>query len=603
MKREHLIALIIVLLFAACPAMADRQLDRIEILDIFQKLTSQPRKTWIAAGTIEAIHNEYRAPKTTDPNTIAAQTSEEVRRYQDDSHKRELTDTLRKMRLDAIPFNVRYRLSNECSMRSAVSVRFDGERFYWEIRVDSRSDSIKAGSELADNFMTDQFDLGWNGRRIFAWDGEKYTTCSLPGNQAIVDSTGETPHVVTGPLTAGIIPWGYGNYSYEKLTTTNASGVEKSVDGQNQVHLTVLDTDGCEMLFVLDHSKDYAAISCLVTGPGNSKVSSQYSDYRLVSGIWVPTTILVERYEVVTNRLLSYDLWKLTNIIGEAPAEQGLKVEYEDDALIEFHSRLTNKPQVYRYSQSVNTDALLAERLAFAISERLRPQNCATAAMQYVISRTGKKVSDEQMARIVTEPGKTTSLYAMKQFAQAQGLCCRAVRTNIQTLKNLYGCEVILHIPGKNHFVVLAEIDNDYVWCIDLSSDKFYYRADVAFFNMDWTAGTALLVSNQPIQPQSELAEIDEDQLHEIVGGTGYSCTRLLQEYNVVFCTYLGPGNCEGIYQEYQERWGCEAAPSGSCSTSRMVRHRDTPCIVNPDDPFQCSDTGEWTYYYTRACL
>jgi hypothetical protein len=106
-------------------------LDRTEILDIFQKLTSQPRQTWIQAGIIEAVHDEYRAPKITDPNTIAARTSEEVQRYQNDSQKRELIDTLQKMRLDAIPFNVRYRLSNECSMRSAVIVRFDGERFYW----------------------------------------------------------------------------------------------------------------------------------------------------------------------------------------------------------------------------------------------------------------------------------------------------------------------------------------------------------------------------------------------------------------------------------------------------------------------------------------
>ncbi len=70
MKAKHFVLAIILLLSVSCVTFADRQLDRAEILQIFEKLTSQPKKTWIPAGTIEATHEEYRAPKTTELNEI-----------------------------------------------------------------------------------------------------------------------------------------------------------------------------------------------------------------------------------------------------------------------------------------------------------------------------------------------------------------------------------------------------------------------------------------------------------------------------------------------------------------------------------------------------
>jgi hypothetical protein len=158
-----------------------------------------------------------------------------------------------------------------------------------------------------------------------------------------------------------------------------------------------------------------------------------------------------------------------------------------------------------------------------------------------------------------------------------------------------------LHIPGKSHFVALEAVDDKYVWTIDLANDKFYYRTDKDFFGMDWTEGTALLVSNRPISQDGDFVEIAGDELANIVGGAGYSCTNLLQEYDVVFCSYVG-GECGGIYQEYYERWGCAAAPSGSCSSSRLLRYKESPCIEDIYNPYACDITGEWTSYYMRAC-
>jgi hypothetical protein len=111
------------------------------------------------------------------------------------------------------------------------------------------------------------------------------------------------------------------------------------------------------------------------------------------------------------------------------------------------------------------------------------------------------------------------------------------------------------------------------------------------------------LVSNQPIQIHGNFTEIDDTQLSNIIGAlaSGYACTNLLQEYNVIFCTYIG-GLCEGYYEEYFTRYGCEAAESGSCTASRMIRYRESPCIQDPDWPPGCTITWEWTFYYMRAC-
>ena len=105
-------------------ASAERALDREEILEIFDKLSEQPKKTWISTGTIDAVHDEYRAAKTTNQAEIDNQINQEIEEYRNSSTKVELTEELQKMKLDAIPFNVRYRLSNEYSMNSHVVVKY-----------------------------------------------------------------------------------------------------------------------------------------------------------------------------------------------------------------------------------------------------------------------------------------------------------------------------------------------------------------------------------------------------------------------------------------------------------------------------------------------
>lgn len=602
MKTRMMLVMVGALCLFSIEALADRTLDRGEVLQIFKQLTSQPRKTWIQAGTIQANHEEYKAPKTTDQNEINAAIRAKVQEHQRDLNNSKLDESLRTMDFDAIPFNVRYELANEYTMKTSVVVKFDGERFYWEINVDSRADSVIPDKNVEENFMVHRFDREWNQKRIFAWDGEKYTTYFLPGNHAIVDSTGNTPHVVNGPLTAGIVPWGYGYYTYENLASVDSSAVEKDVEGETQIHLTLNMAGRIVTTYVLAPSKNYALVSYLATGRGNSVVFRKYSDYRLVAGNWVPMAILMERYDSDMNRLLARDLWTITGIDTSVPGVENFDVNYELDALVEFSSAATAKPAMYRYSGTIDTDALLAERLVYVASRGTHTQNCATVAITYTLSKLGRNVSQDELAPLVSSPGESTSLAAMKQFVQSQGLYCRTVKTDVQTIKNLKDCQAILHIPGKSHFVVLEAVDDKYVWTIDLASDNFYGRTDKDFFGMDWTEGVALLVSNRPISQDGNFIELTGDETASIAGGAGYSCTKLLQNYDVIFCSEPIPGWCEGIYREYYQRWGCKAAASGSCSTSMMLRYKESPCIEDIYNPEACDVTGEWTSYYMRAC-
>jgi hypothetical protein len=359
---------------------------------------------------------------------------------------------------------------------------------------------------------------------------------------------------------------------------------------------------GIETTFVLVPSKNYAIVSYLTTGQGKSVTFRKYSDYRLVSGQWIPMTILIEKYDSETDRLLARDLWTITSIDTNVPGVENFQVNYELDALVEFYSPVTAKPAMYRNSGAIDTEALLAERFAYALSQGINTQNCATIALKYALSKIGRSVSQTELSSLISSSTGSTSIAAMKQFVEGKGFYSRAVKTDIQTLKNLKGCQAILHIPGKSHFVILEAVDDKYVWTIDLANDKFYYPTDKNFFGMDWTEGIALLVSKQPIAHDSNFIELPSDEQTNIIGSAGYSCTKLLQNRLIIQCSQPVPGECTGYYKEYYERWGCTTAESGSCSTSIMVRYRQSPCINDPYYPTECADTGEFTFYYMRAC-
>ena len=561
MKIRDLILAAFLLFIARSFAFAGGQLDKAEILQIFEMLTDQPRKTWIPTGVVEATHLEYKQSKG----------------Y--------ITE-------------------------STVIVKYDGDRFYWEINVESSTEQPEPQGSSDGISSRDTPDPNCNKKRVFAWDGERYTMYFRPGNHAIItENPNDIPVTVNGSLTAGIVPWGYGMYTYEGLSAAESSAIEVEVDGQKQVHLAISkETNRPEMMFVLDPTKDYAVLSFSLNYAGRSFVEKTYGDYQLVSGRWIPTTIILERYDdsKESPELLSYDYWEFTSISIGLPPPGSFSVVYETAALVEFYSSITDKPLSYRHSNEVDTASLLQNRLAIALADDTQTQNCATVAMKYVASQLGKEVTDQKLAELVYEPDGDTSLYELRQFAQELGFYCLAVKTDVQTLRTLENCQVILHLPGANHYVVLEYIDDEYVWVIDLDSNKFCYRIKLDGFDLDWSAGTALLISNEPLDLAGTFTDIGDEELHKIIGSDGfghYSCTDLIQEADKIFCSEPIFGLCGGRYRQFYNRYGCELdEDGGSCTGTAVVGNISSPCVEDPYDPGFCTITGEWFSRYIRAC-
>ena len=170
----------------------------------------------------------------------------------------------------------------------------------------------------------------------------------------------------------------------------------------------------------------------------------------------------------------------------------------------------------------------------------------------------------------------------MKKFVDSLGLYCTAVNTDLQTLKNLKNCQVIVHVPGKNHFVVLDELNKD------------AKAADLSKY-------TALLISDKPFEKQ--FAAIPNAKLSTI-DGAGYSCTRVLQQAGYLTC--LPPScdqvcTCDGGTTIYALVKGCAYAPSGTCSSTYMLKSITYPCTYDPEIE-GCKTTSEGTSAYMRAC-
>ena len=600
MKTKHFLMSLLLIFIFNLTCLADRVLERSEVLQLLEQLTAQPRQAWITAGKIESTHEEFRAAKITDENQIKAKVLEQVATYQANTSKLEQTEDLQKLKLDAIPFNTRYLLSNEYTMISSETVSYNGEQYHWEISVKSRTDSVKPEKNLAGNYMTDQFNMELNSRKIYAWDGEKYIKYSPLAGHSYVDPAGQLPHNVQGPLKAGLIPWGNGYYSYNNLAVLESEAIESTTNGNTQIELTFTNNDGSQMSFVLDASKEYAVLSSSIVGKGNSVITKQYSDYQNVGGNWVPMSILLEKRDAESLSLLAYDIWTFDNVDASVPGADAFMVDYEEDTNIEYVSPLTDKPLVYRYSSLIDTEKLLAAKLDYDAKEGTQPQNCATASMKYAIEQLGVSVDDSQLASLITEPENGTNLRTMKSFARNIGLNCRAIRTDLDTISKLSDCQLILYFPGRKHFVVVDSIDS-YVRIVDIATKKFYDNIDVSFFDMDWPTGIAFVISNNAIQIQGDFQDLSDTELAEIVGAGGYSCTKQIQIYDIIFCQYVFE-ECMGNYTVFWPRYGCEAAESGSCSYGWFERYSSTPCIEDIYNPFGCDVTGHWTDVWIRAC-
>jgi hypothetical protein len=553
-----------ILIISQNAANADRVLEKQEIQSILKLLTNNPQKSWLPYGSINALHEEYKA-----------------------------------MRKDSST-NPPKMITNEYRMTSSVNVHYDGEKFFWQINITSRTESQ---APEANNTTVREFDMNANANRIFTWDGQRYTMYSRPINFAIVKDSSKltTMPVVTGPLTAGLIPWGYGFYKYDTLINSSYNGTEFYNGNQRELRILLTFSDGSEHCFVLAPEYNYAVLYHSSKGLNDSISVASYGNFTQIRDSWIPNTISCEKYKysVLQQNLVESDLWNFLEIDANKPGDDQFKIEYEPDATIEYHTQMCDKSLIYRHSKlSAGTDSesLLADKM-LADSAQNGLQNCATAAMNYIASKYGKdsqwQVSDDMQ--------NVTTLKQIKDRALALGLYCRAVRTDVQHLAGFSGCQVLMHIPHHNHYVLLGNTDANYVRIIDLTSRNFLRRFTIEEFSREWSQGTALVVSDKPVSAQENEIAMDDSDLENISGGTGFACTKQIEYWHVNLCDYIS-GLCGGIYEQFYDRYGCEAAASGTCNVSMLPREAASYCITDPFDPLSCSITGDWLVYYIRAC-
>jgi len=550
MMKKYSILIIVILISIGNIAFASRELDATETLEIIQTLTDNPLSTWIPYGTIEAKHIEYS----------------------------QLTEAI---------------------TESTEQVRFDGDKFYWEISI-SPLDGDE--SNLAEQVATD---LKNNAERVFAWDGSEYTMYFVSGDNAMIfkDPSG-MPINVNGPLTAGIIPWGFGVYAYDNLSTADLSAQENY---QQQIILKVNKEDSPEMEFLLDPSKNYAVLAYSLNSNGLPFIKKTYSDFHSVNGRWIPYTIVIERYDQSNSafELVSQDVWEITAISTDVPRQNDFDISYKNNTYIEFRSSATDSYLSYYFSDTIDSKSVLTKRLETALTSEDPAQNCATVAMKYVLSKLQKEPSGQQLTQLVNAQ-RSTSFYDMRQLARDLQCNAAAIATDLQTLKNTQGVQIILYLPGSRHYVVVDHIDSEYVWLVDLSSNKFYYSVVLDDFEYLWSSGIALLISNDPLGLEDGTTEIGDDDLRNIIGstdgGTKYSCTDLIQKAAHRLCPIPVGSLCFGRYLFWPTRYGCIEDENSSmpCSGEDMPGMWYTACIN--DGYGGCDTYSDWYYRNIRAC-
>ena len=180
------------------------------------------------------------------------------------------------------------------------------------------------------------------------------------------------------------------------------------------------------------------------------------------------------------------------------------------------------------------------------------------------------------------------------------------VSYNISDLNDIpEDCQVIIYLPIQRHYVVLAGVDDEEVWIIDMDNRKFLYNMEIDKFNRDIELGAYLLISNQPLILDDNLIEIEDEQLNQFTGGeTGYCCTEKIQEADTGLCSEMTYGMCLSVYTVWSELYKCETCEgSGECFGEPHISSYWSVCIIDPDSLEFCIIDGEWRAQYARACM
>ncbi len=539
---------------------ADRTLSSSETAAILKTLTDTPRLTWLPAGTIQASHLEYH-----DVEKVLIESSE--------------------------------------------TIASNGTQFRWEILLNN-ADPNTTQSIRTTYSLSGDIDVQANQHRIFGWDGSKAIRYYKSAGQAMIESG--APELIGGSFSAGIIPWGHGFYTLTNLSRCTASAVEQVNDGKTTIKLQLIppDTAGSfQMIFLLDPVRQYSVMTFEMEDPQYSKIRQTYRNYVQINQKWVPTIITIERFlkQPYGLQLSSYDDWKLDLITPEVPDCNSLSIEFDMGTLVEIKPSQTSRTILYHAADKAKINALLAEKITLLTQSAIEQSNCATVAASFVAKKFSRSLAAEQLNLMTSSDNQKTSLFQLKQTLEEAGLSCLPAETDLETLRQTTNCQAVLHLPVSSHYIILDHIDDQYVWSIDLTNRKFYYRTAISEFKKQWTTGTALLVSDQPQNlPAQQVNPISLMTQQQILGGdpAGYSCTDLLQVNDVIFCPRPVGLLCGGAYYIIYERMACQKDPNGGqCTGIQQTGYDYAYCINDPRNPTECTSNGPWYSRYIRTCV
>lgn len=545
-----------ILLLCTAICHADTSLDTEHIDLILKQLTDQPQKTWLEHGTIQGVHMEY---------------------YQYEGIPIETTDRF----------------------------VFDGTRFLWEITMHPENQPAYDVSDTEIRLP----DRKINQHRIFCWDGSKYTQYFKSGNQAVISFDQQRLSQDNfGPFSAGVIQWGNDFFAYDKLLTYDRIGWKTTENGIELINLEITCSNTgvqLQMNVILDPQKNYAPVSFSMKTPGYSEISNTYDDYRQVNGQWIPHIILTERYDLRQNKkdLVSYEDWKFESIDSSVPASGMFNVNLKTGTLVEMHPSGRTHSWLYYAADQTDITSILEDKIAL-ISTGTK-DNCATAAVRHIAKRMSRSIPSEKLTGIISDQTQKTNLYQLRQTLQEAGLHCDSVSLDLDSLKELNNCKVILHLSASNHYVVLDRIDDNDVWYVDLTSRKFYWKKSIRDFLMEWTNGTALIVSENPVSiPVASKLLSNQIELNIRGGDFGsYSCTEVIQEDIDIVCPQPIGSLCIGCYYKYEKRYGCvEDESGGTCYGTGMPGYLYSRCSIKTSNWTECEINGNWLSRDIRAC-
>ncbi|MCE5186849.1 MAG: hypothetical protein LLF76_12060 [Planctomycetaceae bacterium] len=543
-------------------AAGDRQLSEEQVGQLLADLTAVGRQTWLPYGMIKAHHLQYHEVQN------------------------KITD-------------------------STEIIYFDGPRYAWQI-------DLNPGQSLDMNRLSPagplemqppSEDFMMNRSNFYLWNGQKQVRYYKAGGYAVVQLSRESATWAPyGPPSAGIIPWGHGDSSLAVLRANSPAAYELSGLDGTRILLEYTETKyrpAARVSVLLDPAMDYAVVSYSMEND-LALLRHTYQDYRASGAFWVPRKIMIERFDKRSGqaKLTSYDDWQFEQVDFEKPDESRFAAVFEEGTVVEMQPAQSAKTFLYQAPGHDDIEPLLADKISILAAGSETPSNCATAALSHAARKYAKTIPAEQLTRLVSDESKKTSLADLQSAAQAIGLESMAITTDLDSLAKFSNCMKIAHLPANNHYVIIDRIEPDSVWIIDLVNRKFYWKKQRDEFLMEWTEGTALLLSDSAIAAGADCRfdYLDNASLGRIEGGDfGYSCTDKLQDYQHILCDLPVGFLCSGLYYVMYERYGCkEDINGGTCVGKQMVGYEFTHCINNLNDG--CTITGVWESRYIRAC-